>query len=163
MIVTQVASFVSMWIKRKCHTKLMHFSTIVIGVSVCLPIIRSSLPHVVGISVVFVLGEKWYWISKKSQCLKSLLSIENLILILLTKSIPLETCFLFQAKVIMKNANVAAKLQEALNDCDTESPEISENCLADIQAVIQTVCEWGTRCCLCWRTFSLIVLLFSEV
>jgi len=49
--------------------------------------------------------------------------------------------YLFQAKVIMKSSNVASKLQEMLNDCETENTGLSEKCLADIQAVIQVVSE----------------------
>lgn len=44
-----------------------------------------------------------------------------------------------KAKVIMKNANVVPKLQEALS-CGQEE-NISDKCAMDIQAVIQTVSE----------------------
>ena len=45
----------------------------------------------------------------------------------------------FQAKVVMKNANVVPKLQEALS-CGQEDG-ISEKCVMDINAIIQTVSE----------------------
>lgn len=42
----------------------------------------------------------------------------------------------------MKNASVVPKLQELLNNCDNlESGAEQDMCLADIQAVIQTVSE----------------------
>lgn len=52
------------------------------------------------------------------------------------------SCFLFQAKVIMKNANILPKLQETLNSLDNH-PEsnLADKCIADIEAVIATVSE----------------------
>lgn len=47
-----------------------------------------------------------------------------------------------KAKVVMKNANVVAKLQGTLNNLDeTQKNNISEKCLTDIEAIIQTVNE----------------------
>ncbi|WAR12009.1 RTTN-like protein, partial [Mya arenaria] len=46
-----------------------------------------------------------------------------------------------KAKVVMKNANVAAKLQDIMSDMDATDSKLQESCLADLQAVIATVCE----------------------
>ncbi|WAR12086.1 RTTN-like protein, partial [Mya arenaria] len=43
-----------------------------------------------------------------------------------------------KAKVVMKNANVAAKLQDIMSDMDATDSKLQESCLADLQAVIAT-------------------------
>jgi len=56
-------------------------------------------------------------------------------------SVSMNVWIMLQAKVVMKNGNVAARLQDIVAEQGTSEGKLQETSLADINAVIATVSE----------------------
>jgi len=57
------------------------------------------------------------------------------------RGVSMNVWIMLQAKVVMKNGNVAARLQDIVADQGNSEGKLQETSLADINAVIATVSE----------------------
>ena len=57
------------------------------------------------------------------------------------QGVSMNVWIMLQAKVVMKNGNVAARLQDIVSEQGTGEGKLQETSLADINAVIATVSE----------------------